>query len=263
MGDDEQVLSDVFFAPPNLVRELSGAKEVQQRLLPRAVPSVPNFSFAGRYAPAGEVGGDYWSVKFYREENVVTCKLADVTGHGIGSAILMAAIKFVSGVLFRYSPSPAVVMERTNHSLLRETTPDRMATMVYAWLYPDTRRVRLVNAGHAPAFFCLANGEICDVPATGPLLGLMETRYDEYETTMKPGDVLVFCSDGVSESGNPARFGDEHVKEVVRGSRHHTADAIADALFNDARARAEMIHDDLSLVVIKAIAGPHTDDHDQ
>ncbi|MBC8104189.1 MAG: SpoIIE family protein phosphatase, partial [Cytophagales bacterium] len=143
---DGAVVNDLILASPNTARlildqaaresqkKLSDleARSVQDRLLPRAVPSVPGFEFAGRYVPAGAVGGDYWSVKLYPEQNVVTCKLADVTGHGVGAAILMAAIKFVSGVLFRYSDSPAQVMERTNHSLLRETTPDKMATMVYA-----------------------------------------------------------------------------------------------------------------------------------
>jgi serine phosphatase RsbU (regulator of sigma subunit) len=91
----------------------------------------------------------------------------------MAAAILMAAVKFVSGVLFRGAPSPASVMERTNHSLLRETTPDRMATMIYAWVYPATRRVRIVNAGHSPAFLCRGgDGQIEDIPATGPLLGL-------------------------------------------------------------------------------------------
>lgn len=255
LADERGEIADVFFTDPGLAHELSSAKEVQLRLLPRAIPSVPNFAFAGRYVPAGAVGGDYWSVKFYKEENIVTCKLADVTGHGIGSAILMAAVKFVSGVLFRYSPSPASVMERTNHSLLRETTPDRMATMVYAWLYPDTRRVRLVNAGHAPAFFCLADGEIRDVAPTGPLLGLMETTYDEYETVLAPGDLLVFCSDGVADAGDPAQFGEERVKEIVRSVRQESVDTIADTLLYAAQTCCGTPRDDMALVVIKATVG--------
>jgi sigma-B regulation protein RsbU (phosphoserine phosphatase) len=253
VAPDGTAEAELFLSEPGLRDELQGAKEVQQRLLPRVVPTVPHFDFAGRYAAAGHVGGDYWSVKFYREEGIVTCKLADVTGHGIGAAILMAAVKFVSGVLFRGSTSPTSVMERTNHSLLRETSPDKMATMVYAWVYPQTRRVRLVNAGHSPAFLCRgATGAVEDIPATGPLLGLIETTYDEIAVTLAPGDLLFFCSDGVAEAGDPRTFGEARVKEIVREHRKQSADAIADAVFAAARACCGTPRDDMSLLVIKA-----------
>lgn len=246
--------AEIFFAPPDAAHQMEAARDVQQRLLPAAVPSVPGFEFAGRYLPAGDVGGDYWSVKYYRQEGIVTCKLADVTGHGMAAAILMAAVKFVSGVLFRYSPSPAAVMERTNHSLLRETAPEKMATMVYAWVYPETRRVRLVNAGHSPAFWCrAANGGIEDIPATGPLLGLIETTYDEIEAAFAPGDVLFFCSDGVAEAGDPAVFNEAIVKDIVAAHCHESADQIADAVFWAARACCGPVRDDMSLLVIKCL----------
>jgi sigma-B regulation protein RsbU (phosphoserine phosphatase) len=251
-GSDGEVEAELWLSDPGLHDELVGAKEVQQRLLPRVVPTVKGFDFAGRYAPAGHVGGDYWSVKYYREEGIVTCKLADVTGHGIGAAILMAAVKFVSGVLFRSSPSPAVVMERTNHSLLRETNPDKLATMIYAWVYPDTRRVRLVNAGHSPAFLCRAGGSMEDIPATGPLLGLIETTYEELVVTLAPGDLLFFCSDGVAEAGDPRAFGEARVKEIVGAHRAQPADAIADAVFASAQDCCGAPKDDMSLLVIKA-----------
>lgn len=259
LGPDGAVEAELRLHDPDLHDELAGAKEVQQRLLPRVVPTVPGFEFAGRYAAAGHVGGDYWSVKYYREEGIVTCKLADVTGHGVGAAILMAAVKFVSGVLFRGAPSPAWVMERTNHSLLRETSPDKLATMIYAWVYPTTRRVRLVNAGHAPAFLCRANGEVTDIPVTGPLLGLIETTYDERVVTLAPGDLLFFCSDGVAEAGDARSFGEARVKEIVAAHRSETADAIADAVFDNARGCCGTPKDDMSLLVIKAAARPAND----
>lgn len=247
-----EVEAELWLSDPGLHDELLSAKEVQQRLLPRVVPKVPHVEFAGRYAPAGHVGGDYWSVKYYREEGIVTCKLADVTGHGIGAAILMAAVKFVSGVLFRGSPSPMAVMERTNHSLLRETNSDKLATMIYAWVYPETRRVRLVNAGHSPAFLCRANGKIDDIPATGPLLGLIETTYEEKTVTLAPGDLLFFCSDGVAEAGDPKAFGEGRVKQIVHAHRSGSADAIADAVFDAAANCCGPPKDDMSLLIIKA-----------
>ncbi len=234
-------------------RELEAAREVQQRLLPTVLPNVPGWDFAGRYIPARVVGGDYWSVKFHAEENIITCKLADVTGHGLGAAILAAAVKFVSGVLFRYSGSPAQVMSRTNHSLLRETAPDTMATMVYGWLYPDTGRARIVNAGHFPAFVCRNDGTINDIPPTGPLLGLMEFDYDEWETHLASGDIVCFCSDGIMDTVGMAPNGDTRIKEIVAGSRTQPAVAIVNALLHQAQygANGAPPADDQSIVVIK------------
>lgn len=252
-GDSGTAEAELYLSDPALRDELIGAKEVQQRLLPRVVPTVPGFDFAGRYESAGLVGGDYWSVKYYREEDIVTCKLADVSGHGVGAAILMAAVKFVSGVLFRHSPSPAAVMERTNHSLLRETSPDKMATMIYAWVYPKTRQVRLVNAGHSPAFVCRTDGEITDVAPTGPLLGLIETKYDEITLTLSPGDTLFFCSDGVMDAGKPKPLGEARIKEIVCEHRRERAEVIADAVFQAAHDSCDgQPHDDMSLLIIKA-----------
>ena len=192
-------------------------------------------------------------IKFHAEESIITCKLADVTGHGLGAAILAAAVKFVSGVLFRYSASPAQVISRTNHSLLKETAPDQMATMVYGWLYPDTGRARIVNAGHFPAFVCRSDGTIRDIPPTGPLLGLMEFDYDEWETHLAPRDVLCFCSDGIMDAAGMGPCGDARIKEIVANSRDKSATAIVDCLLHhaqNAEGNAPPV-DDQSLIIIK------------
>ncbi|HEU4752706.1 MAG TPA: hypothetical protein VFU47_06320, partial [Armatimonadota bacterium] len=104
-----------------LRQELTVAKRIQERLLPRTIPAVPGYDIAGRVLPAEEVGGDYWSCKSYPEDDLVTFKLADVTGHGIAAATLVSAVKFISGGYYRGAKSAAQVMERTNHVLVKET----------------------------------------------------------------------------------------------------------------------------------------------
>jgi hypothetical protein len=93
-------------------QELLLAKTIQQRLLPRRIPAIPGFDVAGRVLAAREVGGDYWSVKEYPDDGIVTFKLADVTGHGIAAATLVAAVKFISGGFYRGSKSAAPACER-------------------------------------------------------------------------------------------------------------------------------------------------------
>lgn len=243
--------------------ELRVAKRVQKRLLPKVIPQIPGWEIAGRLVPALEVGGDYWSVKQYANDGVITCKLADVTGHGIGAAILVAAVKFISGGFYRGAPSAAWVMERTNHVLVVETPSDIMVTMVYTWIRPDTGQVAVVNAGHAPVFTC-RDGQVRTLPPTGPALGLLESRYSEVELQFHPGDILFFCSDGITEARSrdlaKARemFGTERLHEVVCGNAHLPAGEIADRVVQTAIDFSGSPKDDMSLVVIKRVSDHET-----
>ncbi len=232
--------------------ELFLAKRIQERLLPKSIPTIPGFQIAGRLIPAREVGGDYWSAKYYEDDGVVTMKLADISGHGIAAATLVAAVKFISGGYYRGASSAKEVMERTNRILVRETPVEILVTMVYAWLYPESKELRIVNAGHEPVFLC--NNEMCsDILPTGQLLGVAETSYTEHRLRMETGDILFFCSDGITEAGVGSHFGIARVKELLIENRMKPASEIADSVINAVLEYAESPHDDMSLVVVKAI----------
>lgn len=235
-----------------LTEQLRVAKRIQQHLLPKSVPQIDGFDFGGRLLPAEEVGGDYWSIKSYPEDGVVTMKLADVTGHGVGAATLVAAVKFISGGFYRGSATPQEVMERTNSVLLRETPSDILVTMIYGWLCPASREVRLVNAGHSPVF--LANGDgFTDILPTGTVLGLHENKYEETRLKLRSGDILVFSSDGVVESGVEAPFGTDRLKEVVWQLRGEPAQGIADGVVDAVLSYDMDVSDDLSVVITKVL----------
>jgi hypothetical protein len=234
-----------------LEQELTLAKSIQQRLLPRRIPKIPGFDVAGRVLPAREVGGDYWSVKEYADDGIVTFKLADVTGHGIAAATLVAAVKFISGGFYRGAGSAAQVMERTNHVLVKETPTEIMIPMVYGWLYPASKEATLVNAGHEPFFVCRADGRIEDIPPTGLVLGLMETRYTERQITFQPGDLLFSCTDGITAAASGQSFGEERVKELVVTHRAQPAALLLQRVLDAALQFYGTPKDDMSLIVIK------------
>jgi sigma-B regulation protein RsbU (phosphoserine phosphatase) len=238
-----------------LAEELHMAKSIQERLLPKKIPTIPGFQVAGRVIPASEVGGDYWSVKYYEDDGRVTMKLADISGHGIAAATLVAAVKFISGGYYRGAASAHEVIERTNRVLVIETPVEILVTMVYAWLYPNTREIEVVNAGHTPAFICREN--TCeDIPVTGPVLGVASTEYGEVKYQLGTGDVFFLGSDGITEAGIGEPFGERRLKEVVLENRDRTADEIADAVIEAVMTYAGQPHDDVSLVVLKAIDAP-------
>jgi serine phosphatase RsbU (regulator of sigma subunit) len=251
-----------------LEQELGMAKRIQQRLLPRSIPDIRGYDIAGRVLPAVEVGGDYWSVKEYSEDGIVTFKLADVTGHGVAAALLVSAVKFISGGFYRGAKTAAQVMERTNHVLTKETPSDIMVSMVYGWLYPLSHDMTIVNAGHDPVFIYRggraewATPAVCaparppsspfePIPPTGIVLGLMETRYAEVRVHLNPGDLFFACSDGVTDPGGVEPLGVDRVKEIVARHAEEPARDLAERILDAALERYGHPRDDMSLIVLK------------
>lgn len=233
-----------------LHQELALAKRIQERLLPRAIPQIPGYDIAGRVLPAAEVGGDYWSCKYYPEDGVVTFKLADVTGHGIAAATLVAAVKFISGGYYRGAKSAAQVMERTNHVLVKETPHEILVTMVYGWLYPDRSTMTVVNAGHSPVLF-YRKGEFRRIEPTGLPLGLMETTYGEVRLDLEPGDLFLTCSDGITEPSAERRLGEEWVMGQVAAGAHLRAAELVERILQAALDYYGAPLDDMSILVIR------------
>ena len=231
--------------------DLSLAKKIQRKLLPRAVPTVPGLRIYGTLLPAAEVGGDYWSSKYYEEDDCATLKLADVTGHGVAAAILVPAVKFISGGFYRGAPNPRWVIEHTNHVLVKETPVEIMVSMVYGWYSTRSRRLTLVNAGHQPVFL-IQNGKLIDVPPTGPLLGLVEVEYNSLDYVMAPGDVFFTCSDGITEARvGDSRFGEDRVREIVLSHAHEPPQSIAAAVLAECQIAGGQPNDDRSILIAK------------
>ena len=233
-----------------LHHELMLAKRIQERLLPRTIPEVPGFDIAGHVKPAAEVGGDYWSCKWYPEEGVVTLKLADVTGHGIAAATLVAAVKFISGGYFRGAHSVSEVMERTNRVLVKETPQEIMVTMVYGWLHPSTGDLDVVNAGHSPVLH-YQNGVFHHLAPTGLALGMLEKTYREVTLRLEPGDIFVTCSDGITAPSADGALGEEWVEERVRRYASLPAAEIVRCIIEEAEEAYGRLRDDMSVLVLK------------
>ena len=233
-------------------QELTVAKRIQERLLPRSVPEVPGFDIAGKVLPAAEIGGDYWSCRAYPEDDIVSFKLADITGHGIAAATLVAAVKFISGGYYRAAKTAAQVMERTNQVLVRETPNEILVTMVYGWLYVHSREMSIVNAGHSPVLH-YHQGGFRSIEPTGIALGMMPTRYRETRVTMEPGDILFTCSDGVTQPNAAAALGEAWVREQLLLWRSYSAAEITDRILGAALRTYGRPLDDMSVLVIKCV----------
>jgi serine phosphatase RsbU (regulator of sigma subunit) len=230
--------------------ELMLAKRIQDRLLPKTIPQIPGFDIAGKVLQAAEVGGDYWSCKSYPEDDIVTLKLADVTGHGVAAATLVAGVKFISGGYYRGAKTAAQVMERTNHVLVQETPHEILVTMVYAWLYPRSREMSVVNAGHTPVLL-YHQGAFRRIEPTGLALGMIETKYSEIRLALEPGDIFFTCSDGITEPSADVRLGEEWVREQVVTGAHLPAGELVERILREALNVYGTPQDDMSVLVVK------------
>lgn len=238
-------------------RELEIARQVHRRLLPRAEPAWPGLDVAGGFRAAEAVGGDYYGY-FPREASGLGVAVADVSGHGVGAALYMAAVKgFVQAAADRTDP-PAAILDRLNRALLSEfNDTDVFTTLVFLSFEDAGRRLRCSNGGHNPPLLFRAGGGVERLDEGGPALGIVSgATYREEVAELAVGDVLLAYTDGVVEARDASgRFYglDRLVSEVSR-HRHRDARAIRDAVLGDLEAfcAGTPFRDDVTLVVVRA-----------
>jgi hypothetical protein len=233
-----------------ITQELDAARRVQERLMPSDVPAIPGIRVAVRYQPAGAVGGDMFD--FPRPSPTeIAFVLADVSGHSLPAALLVASAK---GALYdTQSLPPAEMMSAINRRLLLDCGDDRFVTMVYARLDLTDRSLTWVNAGHPPPLM-LRHGETWPLPGNGLILGIIpKARYEAFSLNLEPGDVLLFYSDGLMErhttDGRMTGFEDfRAMASTIAADRE--VDQIAEAVLAGAE-RMGAVRDDVTLVVVK------------
>ncbi|HEY3265408.1 MAG TPA: PP2C family protein-serine/threonine phosphatase [Armatimonadota bacterium] len=236
-------------------QEMEAARAVQRSLLPSAPPEAPGLSVAFRYQPAGAVGGDIYDFVALAPRETAFM-VADVSGHSLPAALLVAAAK---GALYdRLSQPPAEMMGSVNRRLVRDTGDDRFVTMVYACVSLDPPSVRWVNAGH-PAPLLLRAGE---APALleghDAALGVVASAtYTERTQPLQTRDVILLYSDGLVERDRREGgvSGYHEFMAAMDGLRpDNDVEAIADAVLARSDEMGEA-RDDVALVVVK-VNGP-------
>lgn len=238
-------------------RELEIARHVHCRLLPRSEPSWPGLDIAGGFRAAEAVGGDYYGY-FPRGASSLGVAVADVSGHGVGAALYMAAVKgFVQAEASR-TDSPASILDRLNRALLSEfNDTDVFTTLVFLSFEDGGRRLRCSNGGHNPPLLLRADGRVERLEEGGPALGIVSGAvYREEVADFAAGDVLLVYTDGVVEARDATGrfYGLDRL--AAEGSRHRfrNAGAIRDAVLSDLEAfcAGMPFRDDLTLVVARA-----------
>lgn len=197
--------------------ELRFANQIQQALLPRQTPELHGWQIDVHWQPARAVGGDFYDF-LVLEDGRLSLVVADVADKGIPASIVMATTRSILRGTARRLLSPAEALAQANEILVPELPAGMFVTCLYALLDPATGRLQYANAGHNWPFRQL-DGQVEELRATGMALGLIPgTHYDEYETTIRPGESLLFYSDGLTEAHAPSgeMFGSRRLERLLQ-----------------------------------------------
>jgi sigma-B regulation protein RsbU (phosphoserine phosphatase) len=233
------------------------ARDIQQHLFPKDAPHLQGFDIAGKSFPAEATGGDYFDFLPMLEE-CIGIVVGDVTGHGVGPALLMAETRAYLRILAKTNSDAGVILTKANKVLAEDVGYERYVTLFLARLNPKGRKVAYVNAGHIPGYIFGASGELLStLKRTGVPLGLRpDTIYQEsVEIELAPGQMLVMITDGFEEgvSTQEEMFGAERVLAYIKEHRRESAEQIVTGLYEAFRAftgNAPQL-DDLTAIVIK------------
>lgn len=235
------------------------AREIQQRLFPKSAPAIDGFDIAGVTYPAEATGGDYFDY-LSMVNGQVGVIVADVTGHGIGPALLMAETRAYLRTLAANRDSLGEILTSANRILAEDIGEERYVTLFLGKLNPHTRTFSYASAGHPTGYVLGPDGAIKTLlKRTSVPLGINpEAKYtSEVEVPLQSGDILLLLTDGIEEATGPDEsfFGIERTLEVVRRHRDKPPREILEGLYRAVRDFSQEAPqlDDVTAIVIKVL----------
>lgn len=232
-----------------MIKELSEAQRIQLTLFPSQSPDIPRFAVNGLCLPCQEVGGD-WYDYIPLQDGRLAVVLADVSGKGMGAALLMSSTRTVLRLVAESGLPPAEVLSRVNRVLLKDFPTAKFVTMVYAILDPKSGSIAFASAGHLHPLFVDGRGAHFLETDAGLPLGIREGSFSERTVEMTAGSRLVFYSDGVTEAMNSSfeQYGATRLRDHVANPS-----ASVQSLLNDVRTftGGYSASDDVTVVMVQ------------
>lgn len=236
--------------------ELNVARQIQRNLLPKTLPHSTHFEIAAFTQPSRQVGGDYYDF-FLLPDGCLGIVIADVSGKGLGAALLVSQIQAILKAEVRHQRDLAKAVASTNTFVSEITSYEQFATMVYAEYNQATRELTYTNAGHNQPMLVRPDGTHERLDCGGLVLGVMpQATYEVGCVRLNPGDTILFFTDGLSDLESPtgADFGEDRALDLVIKHRALAADELAREVVREATtfSAGDLGFDDLTLVVFRA-----------
>ena len=238
-------------------RELQIAKNIQLGLLPTLTPDTQGISLAGTCVPARQVGGDYFDF-LPRGDEALDLVIADVSGHNVGAALIMAETRTFIQARARHIPNTSQIMSDLNQFFYEDLTrAELFITMFYLKYHAASRRISYSSAGHNPPLIWRAKTGKCErLDAEGLILGVKRNvQFEEKQNRLQQGDLLLLYTDGVTEAENHDGrfFGEERLCGLLNEFHALSPEQIIDNLLHQVRliTGVQNFNDDVSLVVMR------------
>ncbi len=240
-----------------LEREVALARRIQQALLPETLPEVAGWELWASTIPSRGASGDMFKVVERKGPELVFL-VADVSGKGIGAALLTASLEALTAVPIQDGYSPSQILNGGNSLLCDRTPPEKFATAFLGVLNPATGVLTWCNAGHPPGLVLEREGGARRLDATGVPVGLFaEARYEEMEELIAPGEMLVLYTDGFTEaeSAEGEELGVDGLVALCRKHRHRAPEEFGAVLARELESFAGegAFADDRTLVVARRL----------
>jgi Na+/proline symporter len=238
-------------------RELEIAKTIQLGLLPTSTPRLPGLRLAGVCLPAQDVGGDYYDF-LHQPQGGLGLVIADVSGHNVGAAMLMAETRTLIHARHDLLATPDATLAELNRFFYDDLSRAELFVTIFVMSYqPESRRAMFASAGHPPPLLRRCRSGECErLDAEGLILGVRrEFPYALEVRHFEPGDLLLLYTDGITEAANAEDelFGEERLVELLRHSPQCSPDELIERIFQQVRlfTGSHNFNDDVSLVVMQ------------
>ena len=244
-------------------RDLDMARQVQLRLMPSRPPTLERAEIAAQFVAARSIGGDVYDYLDYGNGRIALA-VGDVSGKAAPAALYAA---LVSGILRSLAPqhlSPAAMLSALNDQLQERKLDSQYVTMLLAVWDDSNQTLQIANAGSVQPLFVAVSTDpskppsVRTIKAEGFPLGLFpNAEYEEFTLSTRPGDLIVFFSDGIVDAVNATgdMFGDERLTHLLESQNHPTAKSTVDAILQavtDFQSGTDHF-DDETIVVLRAL----------
>jgi sigma-B regulation protein RsbU (phosphoserine phosphatase) len=240
-----------------IARELSIAKEVQQKLFPQSAPEIKNVNYYGLCKPADAVGGDYYDY-FRISPHETAFAIGDISGHGLSSALLMAGlVGFVRSNAIMYNDDLKIFMDKVNKLMCDSTDGSKFATFFYSVYNSETKTLRFVNAGHNPPLLYRSKTKSFEELKTDGFIigGLTDFNYKDASLNLDGNDLLLYYTDGITETFNSEneQYGEERLKKIIEENYPASPKNICDKIIESVEgySNGKPQADDMTLLAIK------------
>lgn len=240
----------------NTSEEFRAAQEIQQRLFPAQAPQVDGYDIAGALYPARATAGDYFDY-IPMLDQCTGVVLGDVSGHGMGPALLMSETRACLRTLAQSYLDVGDILTRANRVLAADTGDFHFVTVAIIRIDPRTRSLVYASSGQR-GYLLHGGDQVTILDSTSLPLGVAEDTLVPAAKPLqiKPGEIVTFFTDGAFEAESPGRvrFGAERAIKVIQSERDKPARAIVEALYQEIAGftRRRPQRDDITMVIVKA-----------